>query len=107
MAIQAKSGKSGASGGKTKSSKTFRLQKEKTSFKAKEILANDDDDELTIEVLQKAAAEAFSKAASTTMKVMGYNVISKDGWIVKKYADGRIEKISKLENHHNKPFILD
>ena len=48
----------------------------------------------------------FSKVAAKTMKVMGYNDIVKDGWIVKKFADGRIKKISKLETI-NKPVILD
>lgn len=106
MATQLKSVKLGAVAGKAKSSKTLISQKGRTSFKVKEILLKDDEDELTIEVLQKAATVAFSEAATKTMEVMGYNVISKDGWIVKKYADGRIEKISKLGNHH-KPIGLD
>jgi hypothetical protein len=37
---------------------------------------------------------------------MGYNVIVKNGWVVKKFADGRIQKISKLETNNN-PVILD
>jgi len=62
----------------------------------------------TIEILQKAATEAFTEAAVRTMEVMGYNVISKDGWIVKIFPDGSIEKISKLDSHYtNKPVFLD
>lgn len=70
------------------------ISKEKTS------------DPLTKKILIKAASEGFSKAAAQTMKVMGYNVIVKDGWVVKKFADGSIKKISKLEQT-NKPVILD
>ena len=61
---------------------------------------------LTKKILIKAASVGFSKAAAKTMKVMGYNIIVKDGWVVKKFADGRIEKISKLEKT-NKPVSLD
>ena len=63
-------------------------------------------DPLTKKILIKAASVGFSKAAAKTMKVMGYNIIVKDGWVVKKFADGRIKKISKLEKT-NKPVSLD
>jgi hypothetical protein len=63
-------------------------------------------DSLTKEILKQAASVGFSKAAAKTMKVMGYNVIVKDGWLVKKFADGRIQKISKLKTNNN-PVILD
>ena len=63
-------------------------------------------DPLTKKILIEAASEGFSKAAAKTMKVMGHNVIVKNGWVVKKFADGRIEKISKLKST-NKPVILD
>ncbi len=61
---------------------------------------------LTKEILIKAASIGFAKAAAKTMKVMGYNVIVKDGWVIKKFADGRIEKISRLETNNN-PVVLD
>lgn len=63
-------------------------------------------DSLTKKILKEAASVGFSKAAAKTMKVMGYNVIVKDGWVVKKFADGRIQKISKLKTNNN-PVILD
>ena len=37
------------------------------------------------------------KAAEETMKVMGYTVIAENGWVVKKYADGHIERIFPIE----------
>lgn len=52
---------------------------------------------LTTRILEKAAKKAFAKAAEQTMKVMGYNVIVQGDWVVKKFQDGTIEKISKLE----------
>jgi|GEM_PF-1660702 len=63
-------------------------------------------DSLTKKILKEAASLGFSKAAAKTMKVMGYNVIVKNGWVVKKFADGRIQKISKLKTNNN-PVILD
>jgi hypothetical protein len=63
-------------------------------------------DPLTKKILKEAASVGFSKAAAKTMQVMGYNVIVKGGWVVKKFADGRIKKISKLKTT-NKPVILD
>lgn len=63
-------------------------------------------DPLTKKILIEAASVGFAKAAAKTMKVMGYNVIAKDGWIVKKFADGRIRRISKLQTNNN-PVVLD
>jgi len=35
-------------------------------------------------------------------------VIAEDGWLVKKYADGRIEKISPIERaNSNESLVLD
>jgi hypothetical protein len=31
------------------------------------------------------------------MRVMGYNVVAKDGWVVKIFPDGTTEKISPIE----------
>lgn len=45
----------------------------------------------------KAFTSATAIAAERTMMVMGYNTIVKDGWVVRKYQDGSIEKIKKLE----------
>lgn len=51
---------------------------------------------MSIVELSKLAAEATAKAASEAMKIMGYNVIALDGWIVKIFPDGRIEKIKEI-----------
>jgi len=52
---------------------------------------------LTKRILISAANRGFRQAAKEAMELMGYVVIAKDGWVVKKFADGRIEKISPLE----------
>lgn len=52
---------------------------------------------LTKRRLASAARTGIRKAAAETMHVMGYTVIAENGWVIKKYADGRIEKISPIE----------
>jgi hypothetical protein len=52
---------------------------------------------LTKRKLVSAARAGVRKAADETMKLMGYTIIADNGWIVKKYTDGRIEKISPIE----------
>jgi hypothetical protein len=53
---------------------------------------------LTKRILKSAVRTGVRAAAEKTMRVMGYLVISRDGWIIKKHADGRVEKISKIEH---------
>ncbi len=36
------------------------------------------------------------QASQDAMKIMGYTVIAKDGYVVKKFADGTIKKIKKI-----------
>ena len=77
---------------KTKKATTKQTAKAKVASKSK-IKTN----YLTTRILVQAANKAFAKAAEQTMKVMGYNVIVQGDWVVKKFQDGTIEKISKLE----------
>ncbi len=63
---------------------------------------------LTKRRLASAARTGIRKAAAETMKVMGYTVIAENGWLIKKYADGRIEKISPIEKvNTNSSLALD
>lgn len=57
---------------------------------------------LTKKILITAAKTGFARAAAETLKVMGYNTVVHKGWVVKKYADGRIEKIEKLTKTDSK-----
>ena len=51
---------------------------------------------LTKRLLVSAAKRGIKKAAEETMQVMGYNVIAKGGWVVKVFADGRVEKVEPI-----------
>lgn len=55
---------------------------------------------LTKRRLISAARKGFRIASEETMKVMGCNVVVMDGWVVKKYADGSIEKLHKINPVH-------
>jgi hypothetical protein len=52
---------------------------------------------LTKRILISATKKGFKQAAEETMRVMGYNVVAKDGWVVKIFPDGTTEKISPIE----------
>lgn len=52
---------------------------------------------LTKRILKSVTKKAFTEAAEETMDVMGYNLVAKDGWLVKVYKDGHFEKIGKLK----------
>ena len=41
------------------------------------------------------------------MLANGYVVIASDGWVVKKFADGKIEKIEQLSDTQALKVILD
>jgi hypothetical protein len=51
---------------------------------------------LTKRVVDRATRRGIKAASQETMKIMGYNVIVKDGWVVKKYQDGTIEQMQKV-----------
>jgi phage-related protein len=52
---------------------------------------------LTKRRLASAARKGIRIAAAKTMQLMGYTVIVYRGWVVKKYADGKIEKMKRLD----------
>ena len=63
---------------------------------------------LTKRRLASAARTGIRIAAANTMVVLGYTVVAHEGWVVKKYADGNIEKIEPLANQEeNAPINLD
>ncbi len=59
--------------------------------------AKQKDPYLTKRILISAAKRGFKEAAEEAMQLMGYTVIAQNGWVVKKYANGTIEKISRIE----------
>lgn len=51
---------------------------------------------LTTRRLVSAARKGIRKAAKETMELCGYNLIIEKGWLVKKYPDGQIERVSQI-----------
>lgn len=63
---------------------------------------------LTKRILTVAAKNGFTQAAEETVAVMGFNVVVHEGWVVRKYADGRIERMNKLaKTKLTKSLVLD
>jgi hypothetical protein len=63
---------------------------------------------LTKRRLSSAASAGIRLAAARTIRVMGYTIVAENGWIVKKYPDGRVLKIKKLaKQKKNLRFVLD
>lgn len=62
---------------------------------------------LTKRILVSAARSGVQKAAKETMDVMGFVVVAHDGWVVRKYSDGTIERIEPLESPENTKLVLD
>ena len=61
----------------------------------------------TIRIARRAAKIGFNNASKETLAIMGYNVIAQDGWVVKKYADGQIEKIKPIHTSTVSSIVLD
>ena len=40
---------------------------------------------------------AIQEASEKAMETIGYIIVARDGWIVKEYQDGTIERIEELE----------
>ena len=63
-------------------------------------------EDLPIDELSRIVGEATARAADEAMEIMGYNVIALNGWVVKLFPDGSIEKIKEIEKP-NTPLSLD
>jgi len=57
---------------------------------------------LTTRRLTTAARTAGRKAAAQAMITMGFVVIADNGWVIRKYSDGRIEKLEPLATKETK-----
>lgn len=55
---------------------------------------------LTKRRVASAAKRGIRRAARRAMVVMGYIVVVQDGWVVKKFPDGTIEKIEPLASQN-------
>lgn len=41
---------------------------------------------------------AFQEGSKRAMEANGYVIIANEGWLIKKFADGTIEKLEQLDN---------
>lgn len=59
-------------------------------------------------LVERKSKVAFKSAAKKAMTNIGYVIVVKDGWVVKEYSNGKVEKIEKLSSHSaNQKLILD
>lgn len=58
---------------------------------------------LTKRILLSAARNA----ADETMEIMGFTIIAQDGWVVKKYANGRTERLTPIKSGDSADVVLD
>lgn len=52
---------------------------------------------LTTRMVRSAAQQAFSAASKQAMKDHGYIVVSENGQVVKKFSNGTVEVIEKIQ----------
>lgn len=63
---------------------------------------------ISTRLVSRKSKSAFQEGSKKAMEVNGYVVIAHDGWVVKKFSDGRIERLEKLDNDiQNLKLILD
>jgi len=62
---------------------------------------------ISTRLVSRKSKSAFQEGAKRAMAANGYIVIVNDGWVVKKFSDGKIENIEQLSDTHNLKVILD
>jgi hypothetical protein len=56
---------------------------------------------LSKRIVLRAIKRGSKDISDETMEVMGYNVTVQDGWVVKKFSDGHIEQMERVETIDN------
>lgn len=54
---------------------------------------------MTTNELNRTTSDAAITVVKETMQILGYNLIVLNGWIVKVFPDGSIEKIQEIESN--------
>lgn len=63
---------------------------------------------VTKRLLKRGSKRAFKSASKEAMEANGYVVVVIDGWVVKEFSDGRVEKLEKLDTEMaDQELILD
>lgn len=58
-------------------------------------------------LVSRKSKRAFQEGAQKAMRMNGYVVIVENNWIVKKFSDGKVEKIKPIISQENQKIILD
>lgn len=61
----------------------------------------------SVRSLERAVSKGTKDESQIAIDVIGYTVKELNGWVVKEFVDGAIEKISKIEKSHTNHFVLD
>lgn len=63
---------------------------------------------ISTRLVSRKSKSAFQEGARNAMSTNGYVVIAHEGWVVKKYSNGEIERLEKLNTEvPNLKVILD
>lgn len=63
---------------------------------------------ITSRLVSRKSTSAFRKRAKMAMDANGYVIIVEEGWLIKKYSDGSIERLEELDiDNQNQSLILD
>ena len=63
---------------------------------------------ITKRLLKRRSKSAFKSASKEAMEANGYVVVVADGWVVKEFSDGRVERLEKLDTEQaDQELILD
>ena len=62
---------------------------------------------LTTQALQRAVSAGTKNEKTEAFELLGYTVKEKNGWVVKEYEDGTIERIVEINSSQSLHFALD
>ena len=62
---------------------------------------------LTKKLLIRATSKGFKEASANAMSVAGSIVIVKNGWVVRKFKNGKEERIEKVHKSSTRTLALD
>lgn len=78
------------------------------TLKSKKRNSKRDSVNLTTEVLKRAVKSGSLNLEKDAMDLMGYTVIEENGWVIRKYRNGKTTKVSKLvKSKRPKKLVLD
>jgi hypothetical protein len=71
-------------------------------------MGKDKKEYITTRLVESKSKKAFKESAEKAMESNGYVIIAFEGWIVKKTADGAIEKLRPIDRSaDNLQLVLD